>query len=147
MIFLKKQHEQPLILCLRGTRDEFPDVKIILSHAGGTLPFLGQRISMIGHMPSLQCPLTSQQILNHFRSFYYDLALSSSVPQLQALLEFGDPTKIVFGSDIPYAPLPAILQFTKHLDDFFINNKPDQQLYQSINRDNAKSLFPDKVKE
>jgi predicted TIM-barrel fold metal-dependent hydrolase len=134
-------------LVLSGTRAEFPDVKIIVSHGGGTLPFLAHRISMAGHMPSLHCPRDAQQILNDFRSFYYDIALSSSVIQLQALLEFADPTKILFGSDVPYAPLPAVLDFTNNLDDFFLKNKPDQNLWQLINRDNAKLLFPDKVKD
>jgi predicted TIM-barrel fold metal-dependent hydrolase len=119
-------------------------VKIILSHAGGTLPFLAHRISMAGRVPSLQCPRDAQQILNDFRSFYYDTALSSSVIQLQALLEFADPTKILFGSDVPYAPLPAALDFTNNLDGFFLKNKPDQHLWQLINRDNAKILFPKK---
>ncbi len=122
-------------------------MKIILSHAGGTLPFLARRISMAGLMPSLHCPRDAQQILNDFRSFYYDLALSSSVLQLQALLEVADPTKILYGSDVPYAPLPAALDFTNNLDAFFLKNKPDQKLWQSINRDNAKVLFPDKVKD
>ena len=136
-------------LVLTGTRATFPNVKIILSHAGGTLPFLAHRIAAIDQMPSFQCPRDTQQILTDFRSFYYDMALSSSVPQLKALLEFADPSKILFGSDIPYAPLPAALDFTNNLDTFFVNNKLDQDdnLLQSINRENAKILFPDKIQD
>jgi predicted TIM-barrel fold metal-dependent hydrolase len=136
-------------IVLSGTRATFPDVKIILSHAGGTLPFLARRISMAGLMPSLHCPRDAKQILSDFRSFYFDIALSSSTIQLQALMEFADPSKILFGSDVPYAPLPAALDFTKNLDAFFFKNKNDQdeQLWQAINRENAKLLFPNKVKD
>ncbi|CAF4384784.1 unnamed protein product, partial [Adineta steineri] len=84
-----------------------------------------------------------------FRSFYYDTALSSSIPQLMALLEFADPCKILFGSDVPYAPLPVVIDTTKSLDSFFQKNKIDKyaNLWQSINRGNAKILFPDKIQD
>lgn len=36
--------------------------------------------------------------------FWYDLALSTSEPQLKALLAFTSPSKILYGSDFPYAP-------------------------------------------
>jgi predicted TIM-barrel fold metal-dependent hydrolase len=137
-------------LVLTGTRAKFPDVKIILSHAGGTLPFLADRIiTMATNMPSLHCPRDARQILDDFRSFYYDTTMSSSSLQLHALLEFADPSKILFGSDVPLAPFPAVLDCTKNLDDFFLKNKSDQHenLWQAINRENAKVLFPDKVKD
>jgi predicted TIM-barrel fold metal-dependent hydrolase len=134
-------------LVTTGTRAMFPDVKIILSHGGGTLPFLAHRISLAGIVPALQCPRNNLQILEDFRSFYFDTALSSSAPQLQALLEFADPSKILFGSDIPYAPFPATLQITKNLDQFFVKNKRDENLLRAINHGNAKRLFPNKVQD
>lgn len=36
--------------------------------------------------------------------FWYDLALSTSEPQLKALLAFTSPSRILYGSDFPYAP-------------------------------------------
>ncbi len=103
---------------------------------------------MAGLVSHLHCPRNPRQILEDFRSFYYDTALSSSSPQLQALLEFADPSKILFGSDIPYAPLAVVLQITKNLDKFF-SKKSDQheKILQAINHDNAKRLFPNKVKD
>jgi 6-methylsalicylate decarboxylase len=136
-------------IVLTGTRAAYPEVKIILSHGGGTLPFLARRITMVCDVPSLHCPRQPEEILADFRSFYYDTTLSSSAPQLRALLEFADPSKILFGSDVPYAPVPTIRDFTNSLDTFFLNNKLDQHknLLQAINRENAKNLFPDKFKD
>ncbi len=136
-------------LVLTGTRAAFPNVRIILSHAGGTLPYLARRIAMAGMMPHPHCTRDPLEILADFRSFYYDTALSSSVPQLKALLEFADPSKILFGSDLPYAPLAAIIDVTKDLDAFFQKNKIDEHknLWENINRENAKILFPDKIKD
>jgi len=86
-------------------------------------------------------------MLADFHSFYYDTTLSSSVSQLKALLEFADPSKILFGSDIPYASLPVALDATENLDNYFLKNKIDKHeaLWQAINRNNAKALFPHKV--
>lgn len=136
-------------LVLTGTRAEFPDVKIILSHDGGTLPFLAHRISVAGLMPILKTPRTNVEILEDFRSFYFDTAISGSAPQLAALLEFADPKKIIFGTDLPYAPLPAISNTTNDLDQFFLNKKSDkyQQIWQDINYENAKALFPNRFKD
>jgi len=136
-------------LVITGTRAEFPDVKIILSHDGGTLPFLAHRISIVGLMPMLNSPRSQLEILEDFRSFYFDTAISSSAPQLQALLQFADPSKILFGTDIPYAPYSAVCNITKDLDQFFLNNKSEEhkQLWKAINYDNAKALFPNKFKD
>ncbi|CAF1492361.1 unnamed protein product [Adineta steineri] len=67
-------------------------------------------------VPCLQCSRQPHQILTDFRSFYYDTALSSTIPQLMALLEFDDPCKILFDSDVPYTPLPVVINVTKKLD-------------------------------
>ncbi len=133
-------------IVVTGTRAKFPDVKIILSHAGGTLPFIAHRISLAGLVPDTHCPRNQVQILEDFRSFYYDTALSASAPQLHALLEFVGPSKILFGSDIPYAPPPAVSYITKDLDKFFLGKSHEyENIWRAINHENAKHLFPNKV--
>ncbi|CAF1483230.1 unnamed protein product [Adineta steineri] len=67
-------------------------------------------------VPFLQYSRQSHQILTDFRSFYYDTALSLTIPQLMTLLGFADPCKILFDSDIPYTPLPVVINVTKKLD-------------------------------
>ncbi|CAF3828359.1 unnamed protein product [Rotaria sordida] len=136
-------------IVLSGTRAAFPNVTIILSHAGGTLPFLAQRIAGAGFIKSLGCSRGPLQILSDLRSFYFDTALASSVIQLKALLEFADHSKILFGSDVPYATFPLSLYMTKCLDTFFYQNyntKKYKDLWLNINRNNAKTLFPQKIK-
>ncbi|CAM2728092.1 unnamed protein product [Rotaria socialis] len=135
-------------IVLSGTRAAFPNLKIILSHAGGTLPFLGKRLAGAGLIRSLKCPLGPRQILSDLRSFYFDTALSSSVPQLKALLEFADPSKILFGSDVPYASFPLSLYMTKCFDCFFkynYNKRKHKDVWNNINRNNAKALFIRKI--
>ncbi|KAI8576523.1 hypothetical protein K450DRAFT_256591 [Umbelopsis ramanniana AG] len=123
-------------LVLSGTKAKYPNIKIILSHAGGTIPFLAPRIS--GIPTGFRTP---QQLREDFRSFYFDTALSSSKGQLLALLEVADPSRIFFGSDVPYAPLEVVQYVTKQLDDFFSSDE-NKHLAEKVNRENALALFP-----
>lgn len=67
--------------------------------------------------------------------FYYDTALSTSTPQLSALLEFADASKIVFGSDFPYAAQSVIdgelAQYAKFVET----------------RENGSKITPEKLRE
>jgi predicted TIM-barrel fold metal-dependent hydrolase len=61
----------------------FPDIKIILAHLGGTTPFLASRVAVLSN--HMGCPLSPEEILDDFRSFYYETALSAYEPNLLAI--------------------------------------------------------------
>jgi predicted TIM-barrel fold metal-dependent hydrolase len=70
-------------MMLSGTKSKYPNCKVILSHAGGTLPYLVSRVAT----PMRKAPdfatqyrmgTTHDRIMEDFRSFYYDLALSTA---------------------------------------------------------------------
>ena len=70
-------------MILMGTRAKYPDCKVILSHAGGTLPYLLTRVATpMRKVPdfavSHRMGTTHDRVFEDFRSFYFDLALSSS---------------------------------------------------------------------
>lgn len=94
-------------LVTSGTIAKVPNVKFILSHAGGTVPYLYTRIAGTGLFPALQTPVNNTQQIAAFRSFYFDLSVGTDPGQLKALLEIADPTRILFGSDTPYLPEEA----------------------------------------
>jgi predicted TIM-barrel fold metal-dependent hydrolase len=111
--------------------------KIILSHAGGTLPYLINRVAgMIPHTP-FSVGKTTGEILEEGRQFYYDTALSSSSNVLDLLLKFAKKDHILFGSDFPNAPRDGIGYFTENFDRHL---GPD--LSHTIGHDNALALFP-----
>ena len=98
------------------------DCKIILSHAGGTLPGLIDRVA--GLMPfapaDINCGLSGEEILAGARRFWYDTALSSSkmnLGALRALLGEEGRGKVLFGSDFPNAPEESIGYFTGKLEE------------------------------
>jgi hypothetical protein len=56
--------------------------------------------------------------LDDFSSFYFDTALSSSAAALPTLLAFAKPGHITFGSDWPFAPVPAGKLFAAGLETY-----------------------------
>jgi predicted TIM-barrel fold metal-dependent hydrolase len=66
---------------------------------GGSTPFLAARIAVLSkHMG---CPLTHDEILEDFQSFYYETALSAHEVTLAAMDKFVTPDRILFGTDFP----------------------------------------------
>ncbi|OTB17254.1 hypothetical protein K445DRAFT_315893 [Daldinia sp. EC12] len=99
-------------LVVSGIITACPNVDIILSHAGGTTPFIAQRALDLLSDPTLQAqsPIDIVEAKHAIGRFYYDLALSTSTPQLKALLAFTSPSKLLYGSDSPYAPQNVIYE-------------------------------------
>lgn len=106
-------------LIISGAMNRYQHVRFILSHAGGTLPYLVPRIALsISMMPGAAERVGDT--LAAVRSFYFDTALSAGNSSLSALAQVADPDHILFGTDFPFAPTGAIRQFGKVLDDLRI---------------------------
>jgi predicted TIM-barrel fold metal-dependent hydrolase len=64
------------------------------------------------------CPAMGwSKVLADFSSFYFNTALSAR-PAAAELLAFADADHITFGSDYPFAPLPARKYFADNLDNY-----------------------------
>ncbi|KAI8631790.1 hypothetical protein F5Y19DRAFT_422056 [Xylariaceae sp. FL1651] len=133
-------------LITSGTIRSHPKVNIILSHAGGTLPYLALRPAAMlpylpGNMAGREQPDTAltDSFVEDARSFYFDSALSAAPLTLSLLKEFARPGHVLFGSDYPYAPTPAIRQMNKLLDEY---EQEDGTFVSSVNLEAALELFP-----
>jgi 6-methylsalicylate decarboxylase len=120
-------------LTRHGCLSRFPDIKVILSHGGGYLPYAALRIALMA-LPGEP----EEAALAQLRKFYFDTALTSGPYALPSLLAFAEPTHVTFGSDWPYAPTGPALAFTKRLAEYL----PDPGQAYAINRGNAEALFP-----
>src|SRR5262245_26271506 len=125
-------------LIYSGTLERCPDLKIILSHAGGTVPFVAWRMAMGSTSPALRAT-APQASLAYLRRLYYDVAMSATPHALSSLREIVDPSHILFGSDHPYFPEPYIQQMVEGLANYTPFEKPVRI---AIERDNALALFP-----
>jgi 6-methylsalicylate decarboxylase len=102
-------------LILSGVIERFSRIRFILSHAGGTLPYLLPRISLsMRMMPGIIDQVGTAE--DAFRAFYYDTALASGRTTFAALAEFVDPTHILFGTDFPMAPDFGLKTFNEELE-------------------------------
>ena len=89
-------------MVLKGVLDRYPRLRIVLSHAGGFLPFAAHRAATTAHiLPGVG---DVESLMAAFRRFDCDTALSSSPSAIASLKQFADPSRILFGSDFPYAP-------------------------------------------
>ncbi|MBY4212558.1 amidohydrolase [Rhodococcus fascians] len=129
--FLLDTTRAAINLAKTGTIDRFPNIKFILSHAGGFLPFAAARVA-VGASPTGE----SADGLRLLRRFYFDTALSASESALPSLTAFADPNRILYGSDFPYAPAERSRTFTAALDAYPAID------HAAVNHVNAGRLFP-----
>jgi hypothetical protein len=92
-------------LLLTGTLGRYPDVRWIVPHAGGTLPFLAPRIAGISVLLGADDPAA---VVAQLRRLHYDLAGSASASVVAALLGFVDRSQVLYGSDWPFTPEPIV---------------------------------------
>lgn len=85
----------------RGAARRFPNVKMIWSHAGGTMPFLIERFQGADRSPGAKV-----QAPEGFRAaasrFFYDIAQASNPVATAALRAVVPVSHIVFGTDYPF---------------------------------------------
>ncbi|QLL07528.1 amidohydrolase family protein [Mycobacterium vicinigordonae] len=133
--FLLDTTRAAYLLVRNGIRRTYPNIKFILSHAGGFVPYASHRMAVAITGDTGASPTDT---LDDFRSFYFDTALSSSPAALPTLLAFAAPGHITFGSDWPFAPLPASQLFAADLDNYPL----DTATRAEIESANALALFP-----
>ncbi|MCV7176346.1 amidohydrolase family protein [Mycolicibacterium sphagni] len=134
--FLLDTTRAAYLLVRNSIRQKYPNIKFILSHAGGFVPYASHRMALaimsdIGR--------SAADSLDDFASFYFDTALSSSAAALPTLLAFAKPGHITFGSDFPFAPVVAGAMFTAGLETYPGLDAPQRD---AIDRGNALRLFP-----
>lgn len=86
-----------------GFFQRFPNITVILSHVGGTIPFLWWRMDLGYHLNWLDCRSRLKAPPTEFlKQLYYDTALSDAESLMHAYRRIGD--HLVLGTDHPYVP-------------------------------------------
>ena len=109
-------------LVISGMLKKYPNLRIILSHAGGTVPFIAHKIvsgvllttfaSQIGTgqvtLPREQIEaikqVFSEDVFSQLRRLYYDTALSANINAFSSLQQLVPVSHILLGTDYPFAP-------------------------------------------
>jgi len=123
-------------LLFSGTAARYPDIRWILSHGGGTMPFLLSRfVYQEGTLQGKEAVLP-KGLMYELKKFYYDTAQANSAPALAALLKVAPASQILFGTDYPFRT-PAEVTGGLAAQRF-----PAKDL-RAIERDNALRLLPE----
>jgi predicted TIM-barrel fold metal-dependent hydrolase len=85
----------------RGAARRFPNVKLIWSHAGGTMPYLIERFDVADRTQAYK-EAAPQGFRTAVAKFYYDVAQSSNGVATGALRQVIPVDHIVFGTDYPF---------------------------------------------
>jgi len=113
-----------------GVFDRYPDLRLVLVHGGGFLPYQTGRLDREaggkGRLPS-----------DYVKRFYYDTVLMSP-PALRLLLEFVGAGRVMIGSDYGAGPKERSgLKLTDYLDQTGV----DGATRSKVVKDTARSLF------
>jgi 6-methylsalicylate decarboxylase len=123
-------------LLFSGTFARCRNISFIFSHAGGTIPFLAERIARLEARPVLKESVPNG-VMFELRRLYYDTALSANRLVFGALLELVDLRQVLFGSDYPFAPEKTMTDSVRGLTRLGL--PPDA--LRGIERDNAFALL------
>lgn len=131
-----------------GRLARYRNIRYILAHGGGTVPYLSQRIVDGLHMrgtptlgessPDLRDPDASAEHLALLKRLYYDTAAPGD-SHLAALQAFAGPPNIVFGTDGGWSNAIQTNTSIKALLSYEGFNDGDLL---AIERSNATTLFP-----
>jgi len=92
-----------LRLILSGTLERYPNLRVIMPHAGGVLPYLEGRINYFTEVRKQGCDNITvpfkEQMRN--RNIWYDI-VSPSVETLGFLKNYVSVDRIMFGTDYPF---------------------------------------------
>lgn len=124
-------------LLFGGTFTRCRSIRFIFSHAGGTVPFLAERIGRLANLPRFR-EQVPDGVLAELARLYFDTALSANRLAFASLLELVAADHVLFGSDYPFAPEATMTGSVKALREMEL----DAGVLRGIERGNALALMP-----
>ena len=118
-----------------GAAARYPNVRMIFSHGGGTMPFLVERFTNMAKSPQL-APKFPNGFAGAAGKFYYDTAQASNPAAMSALSKVVPISQIVFGTDFPFRNSAEHVKGLKECGVFSADD------LKKIDRDNALPLVP-----
>jgi predicted TIM-barrel fold metal-dependent hydrolase len=118
-----------------GTAARCPNINFIFSHAGGTLPFITERLIKMPVLDPKLLPRVPNGVMHELKRFYYDTAWAAHPGALASLTKMVSVSQILLGSDFPYRTGPDNV---KGLMEYGFTDSDLKAIW----RDNALRLLP-----
>lgn len=110
---------------------KYPNLKILVHHAGAMVPFFSGRINHI----------LDAEHAAIFKKFYVDTAILGNTPALQLAIDYYGIDHVLFGTDAPFAVMPAGANnlIVKAINDLQLSDEDKNKIFsknyqQLINR-------------
>jgi 6-methylsalicylate decarboxylase len=116
-----------------------PNVKYIFSHAGGTIPYIAFRFSIVDAMKVIPGEEERGSAADTFRRLYWDTALSWGDPVLDMLRSIVGIDQVLYGSDYPYLRRDMAVGSVKAIEQTTALNEAERQ---SVFNGTATRLIP-----
>src|SRR5580704_6199099 len=116
-----------------------PNVKYIFSHAGGTIPYLAARFSIIDEMDVIPGAQQRGTAADTLRRLYWDTALSWRPPVLRMLRSVVGMGQVLFGTDYPYLRRDLAVACRHEVE---ASLELDSEESRAVLADTALTLFP-----
>ena len=121
-----------------GVAHAFPTIRFILPHAGGVLPYLVQRLTLLSQRDPAFKTRGENEFLSAIRRFYFDMAVSTNAATASALFAVVPKSQVLFGSDWPFVGLPSLSGVRQELRSLALS----EDEVAAIEYNNALMLFP-----
>ena len=116
MEFIFETTRSVVQMILSGATTRYPDLRVIVPHAGAALPVIASRIeAQIALVPKAEGQ-TLPDLRTELRRLHYDLAGAPLPEGLGALLQIADRQHLHYGSDWPFTPTDLCEQLVRRLD-------------------------------
>jgi predicted TIM-barrel fold metal-dependent hydrolase len=92
-------------LIYNGVMTRYPNIKWIMAHAGGALPYLSVRLRLMEESDRGVPPFIErvpEGVAPCLKDLYFDVAIAGGAAPMAALTEMADPSHIFYGSDWLY---------------------------------------------
>jgi 6-methylsalicylate decarboxylase len=124
-------------LILNGTLRRRPLIRVLVPHVGAALPVLADRV----HAFAAAFARDGEAVDVHaeLRGMWFDTAGEPLPNALAALLRLAGPERIVYGSDLPFAPLPLVERSAERLLE---TELLDETTRHALAQGNALALVP-----
>ena len=126
-----------LNLMANGVIDRYPNIKWVVPHAGSFLPPVAHRLMGISKVLIPKGLMQPINVMEIFKSLYWDLAGDARPVMLEGLMKICDPTHLLYGSDTPYTPAPMIMRNKEGL----ASDPLIAPIVQDVFHDNAARLY------
>lgn len=103
--------------------EDYPNLKILVHHAGAMVPFFSGRIDHI----------LDEKHAEDFKNFYVDTAILGNSPALQLTLDYFGINHVLYGTDAPFgvAPVGANDIVSKAIDDLDISDLYENKIFKT----------------